>query len=636
MYIEFEPSEKHAKKGAEISESPDTFTDCGYLLTKNDLVIDIDHLPKESIQKMLETFNIKTQVVWTDRGAHLYFKRPEGMVRVKKEGTCQMGFRIEQKTSTNTPNGITIKRNGKLREIENEGMRADLPAIFTIKPTYVNLEGLNDGDGRNDKLYKHKMALRNCDDWSRILHFINRYVFADPLSDKELAVITRQENIGSESKAEESEIADRLIEQRKCCKWGGKLWYWDYTSKSYISDDEDFKRIVYQYCSGKKTAFVDEVVKQIDYRCLRYPKDYIFKIKVKNGYLKDGKFYAFELDEFTPYAIDLEYKPDAKPVPIVDEYLEQLTTKQIETDTLSDEDLQKYQENQQAYKKVLVETLAFPLIIDPEMTRKLSRFFIFRGDGANGKGTLLQIIKKIYGADNCAFLSVENLGDERYVTSLIGKLVNLGDDIEDKPITKRQFKIIKNITTVDDIEVRYLYKQAQHVQIQAKLMFTSNSDIRTFDKGHALKRRLYWMPMFNKVEKPDPKFITRITTKEALEYWLCLLVQGYQRLYGDDWTKSEICGQYNREYHAHNDISELFVREVGIKSLLGHTLKEIKEMFEEWNTEDDRKLSSKNFKQNVWELYEAGFGKRKNSASTTERILMLQKETKQSLKPNFK
>ena len=636
-YIEFEAGQKYAKKGADTSDTPDSFQDCGYLLEDDDLVIDIDHLPQDSIRKLLEVFDIKTQTVWTDRGAHLYFKKPEGMRRVKKDGICRLAIDIEQKCKTNSPKGITIKRNGVLRTIDNPGVREDLPAIFTIKGNFENLIGLSQGDGRNNKLFKHKMDLAGCEDWPRILKFINDHVFAEPLPEKEFKELSRQQDMSKEAKAEESEVADTVLEQRHCCKWGGKIWFWDYRTKTYIADEEDFKSVVYEYCPGKKTTFVDEVVKQVDYRCKKYPKDYIFKIKLKNGYLKDGKFFPFDLDEFTPFAIDLEYKSNARAVPVVDEYIRQLTTKTVEhPENMSEEEHKKAKEEQQAYKNVLLETLAFPLIVDPEMTRKLSRFFIFRGDGANGKGTLLQIIKKIYGPDNCAFLSIENMADEKYFTSLIGKLVNLGDDIEDKPITKKQFKLIKNITTVDDIEARFLYRQSQHVQIQAKLMFTSNSDIRTFDKGYALKRRMYWMPMFNKVEKPDPKFISRITTKDALEYWLRLLVEAYKRLCEQGWTPSEICTNYNDEYHQHNDISELFINAVGIDNLIGHTLKEVKDMFNDWNTEDERKLSSKNFKQNVWEKYQVGFGINRTSANKIERILMYQNETKQNLKPNFK
>ena len=70
MYIEYQHLKKYAKKGAEIADTPDSFSDAGYLLTENDLVVDIDTIPKNIIEKIISEFNIKTQIAWTDRGAH--------------------------------------------------------------------------------------------------------------------------------------------------------------------------------------------------------------------------------------------------------------------------------------------------------------------------------------------------------------------------------------------------------------------------------------------------------------------------------------------------------------------------------------------------------------------------------------
>ena len=75
MYIEFEDGAKFAKgKDNDISENLDTFKDAGYILEENDLVVDIDNLSKQAIEKLITMFDIKTQYVWTDRGIHFYFK----------------------------------------------------------------------------------------------------------------------------------------------------------------------------------------------------------------------------------------------------------------------------------------------------------------------------------------------------------------------------------------------------------------------------------------------------------------------------------------------------------------------------------------------------------------------------------
>ena len=51
MFIEYKDGEKHTGKidKAELSENITTFNSCGELIADNEVVIDIDHLPKESI-----------------------------------------------------------------------------------------------------------------------------------------------------------------------------------------------------------------------------------------------------------------------------------------------------------------------------------------------------------------------------------------------------------------------------------------------------------------------------------------------------------------------------------------------------------------------------------------------------------
>ncbi|MCP6606546.1 hypothetical protein NL500_30580, partial [Klebsiella pneumoniae] len=68
---------------------------------------------------------------------------------------------------------------------------------------------------------------------------------------------------------------------------------------------------------------------------------------------------------------------DAEPVKVVDDYLNHLSN------------------NDEEYKKLILEVLAHTLIINKEFKRMLAKFFIFVGDGGNGKGTLLTIIRAI-------------------------------------------------------------------------------------------------------------------------------------------------------------------------------------------------------------------------------------------------
>ena len=616
MFIEYQNGEKHAGSNAAISESMDSFQDCGLLLTNEDIVIDIDHVPKETIKAALSEFGIITQTIWTDRGAHLWFKKPAWFTR-RRDGVCRLGFEIEQHNRSSNPNGMTVKRNGIERQIDNFGKQCFLPPIFKIdtKCKYTNLTGMSDGEGRNKALFAHRMNLQrnSAPDVERICAFINRHVFAEPLPEAELEGILR-DITADESTNRQSDIASVIMHECMTTIYSGMTWW--YRNGEYLADenDQNLIRRVYATCEGEKTSFVDEVIKQVKYRSPIVSAETVFPIRFKNGILRNGEFIPMkDYMDFTPYFIDIDYRPDAEPVQMVDDYINNLTN------------------GDQSYKDLLMEVVGYVMITDPEKIRSLGKFFMFRGDGANGKGTLLQIMKKIYNAKNCTNLSIKQLTDDRYKVTMIGKLANLGDDIEAEAIDNDQLKVLKNISTADTVATRHMYAESESTTFTTKLYFTTNSDISSFEKGYAYKRRIVWLPMFNKVEKPDPRFISKLTTKEALEYWIRLIVEGYKRLYRNmEWTECKAVEDYNSRYHENNNVCARFAKDLDPDTMLiGKTVSEMRNAFYDWDTEDN-KFRSKLFKEAVWDIYKIGLGKSKVSGKVC-RVFMRQADTDQKL-----
>lgn len=619
MFVQYKEGEKHAGKNAEISESMDTFDDCGLMLSSEDIVVDIDHLPKESIKAMLEIFDIKTRTVWTERGVHLWFKRPSWLQR-RRDGICRLGFEIEQHNKTSKPNGMTVKRNGVARQIDYFDKQIYMPAIFKVdtRDKYNNLTGMEEGNGRNKALFEHRMKLRRnaSPDVEKICSFINKYVFADPLSDTELEGILRDIPLDEDSSGPAA-VATVIMDKCMTKLYSGGIWWYRDAGgcKRFMKDDNNnaLKRVIAGMVEGERTSYIDEVIRQIEYRCEVIPGDEVFPIRFKNGVLKNGEFTKIkDYEGFTPYYIDIEYKPDAEPVKAVDDYIDNLTN--------GDPD----------YKKLLAEVIGYVLIVDPEKIRSLGKFFMFRGDGANGKGTLLQIMQQIYNKENCTNLSIKQLTDDRYKVTMVGKLANLGDDIEPEAIDNDQLKVLKNISTADTVATRHLYSESESVTFTTKLYFTTNSDIRSFEKGYAYKRRIVWLPMFNKVEKPDPNFITKMTTPEALEYWIRLIVEGYKRLYVNSvWTECKAVSDYNEQYHENNNVCYMFAKDLDPDEIIGKTVREMQDSFNQWDTGDMR-FSSKLFKEAVWDLYKIGLGRAKVDGRT-RRTFIAQKDTSQKL-----
>lgn len=604
MYIEYLPGEKHSKKNAQLSNDLNTFADAGYVLTSDDLIVDIDELSKDQIKEMIERFHIGTQIVWTGRGVHLYFKKPQGFRGARSK--TALGFEVEYKHQKNT-NSITVKRDGTARETENEGVREPLPDFLVPNRKYDELLGLDDGDGRNQALFKHRMKLTNIQEWKQCVQFINEVIFATPLPEEEISEITRDSVRPEASKDGEGLIADAIMADRKIVKYAHHIYFKD--GHDYKTDDEELRRIVYEYAPDQKTRYIDEVIKQMDYRGKPIPEDKVFDIKLQNGILREGKFIEVNYDDFTPYSIDIPYDPDTKPVPLIDNYLDMLT------------------DGDHEYKQHILEALGHTLIVNKEVKRLLGKFFIFVGDGGNGKGTLLAIIRKILHEKNCGSLSIANMSDERYLNSLQGKLSNLGDDIQDEPINNEQMKILKNISTCDFISLRKLYSDSVSTELTPTLIFTSNHIIKSFEKGESYKRRVEWLPMYNKPKKKSGTFITEVTTDEALQYWIKLIVEGYMRLYKNKtFTKSKKIDEFNAEYHEANNTALEYVMDLKREEVVGKHSPEVYEEYQTWCEENGvNEQSQKLFKETVLEYFELDFKQKKINGKNQK--LYLDRET---------
>jgi len=581
VYIEYENNKKYPKKDADIADTHEAFRNAGWLLTDNDLIVDVDNVPKEIIEKAISLFNIKTQTVWTTRGVHFYFKKPQGFKGSKK--VCPLGFEVEYKHLKNTPS-ITIKQDGELRIIENEGVREELNPIFYTRKRLESLFGLDEHEGRNNALFAHRMKIHDIDNWQSILRFINNYIFASPLAEEEFQTISRDVKIEAKANSE-PEIADYLITKYKVVSYMDNIhWYQD---EKYLNNERLLQRLIFEEIGNQRTRFIDEVIKQMKYRAPLIDPNKIFDIKLQNGILRAGEFIEVDYQEFTPYSIEVPFYEDAEPVEIVDEYLNHLTN------------------DDEHYKKRLLEVLAHTLIVDKEFKRMLAKFFIFIGGGGNGKGTLLSIIRQILGAHNTSALSIKQMTDERYFTTMQGKLVNLGDDVEDSSIDHEQMKILKNISTCDYVATRNLFEQSKNIELTISLIFTSNHILRSWEKGIAYKRRVDWMPMFGTPKKKDKHFISKLTTPEALQYWIRLIVEAYQRLYKNEgFTFSEAVENFNAEYHEQNNTVLQYLQDYEKNDFLGLRSPEAYEIYERWTEENGLPLQSKKlFNQSVFDVF---------------------------------
>ncbi|WP_432740911.1 phage/plasmid primase, P4 family [Staphylococcus equorum] len=582
-YIEYKDDEsKHAKKGADISEFLDGFRNAGYVLTDNDLIVDVDDIKHSTIEKMMELFSINTEAVKTDRGYHLYFRKPVGFRGA--QGVAPIGFKVEYKHMKNTKD-ITVKRRGEAREVLNRGVREELPFILSNSRRNIeDMTAVDEGDGRNNKLFKHKMKLNNHEDSYKILSFINEHLFDEPLDQSEFETVARQQDVNSDDKLKPHDVAQQVINMTKPVEFTNMLFYRN-EYNNYVCNDKEYKKLIYRISVNKDPRFIENTFKTIEFETKAIDiddQDIQFPIKFNNGVLQDGEFIEVEYKEFTPYIIDATYDEDVKPVPIVDEYLNNLTG--------DDED----------YRKIIEEMLGYTLETNKERIALLARYFMVIGGGGNGKGTLLKIIRKILGAKNVTNLSINNMADPTYVPSLKGSLANLGDDVEDEVLDNTKMKILKNVSTADEVTMRRLYQESEGVAFTCTLIFTSNNILKSFEKGESFQRRIMWLPMFNKPQKPNSNFLSDVTSDEAIAYWVKLMVEGYMRLYENDkFTVSKKVEDYNAQYHEDNNNLIRFCDEHIAWDFIGLTGPEVTEKYETWckEVDDSDPLAKKRVKE---------------------------------------
>lgn len=582
MYVEFEKGQKYSNKDADIYDKHDSFEDAGWLLEDDDYVIDIDELDKDLIKKIIVSFDIKTQTVWTDRGVHFYFKKPLDFKRGANR-VSPLGFKYEIKHKGNTK-AVTIKRNGVLREIENIGEREEAPIIFTSNKRFEELLGLDEGEGRNNKLFKLRTQLTGVKEWRKILSFVNENIFAKPLPEEEFQTLTREIDL-SNDEVSEYEVASALMTEFNFVQYGQR-YYFKHDGE-YTHEESILRKKVFDRVGSQKTRYVDEVIKQMQYRSRKIDQGEIFPIKFKNGYIENGRFVDLVIDSFTPYHIDIEYDENAEKVDKVDDYINHLTN------------------HNKDYRNLLLEILGHTLIVDPEFKRLLAKFFIFIGDGGNGKGTLLQIIKTILGAKNVSGMSISELSDERYLPSFKGKLANLGDDIQDQAIDDKNMKVLKNISTCDFISTRELYKGAEDMYFTGSLIFTSNHMLKSWEKGESYKRRVVWLPMYTKVKKKDPKFITNLTTEKALKYWIKLIVDGYKRLYKNGgFTHSQIVEDFNKSYHEENNPALMYLQSYTKDDFIKKPVRDVYDDYKDWCEDNAVNYSENMIRNTLGELWQ--------------------------------
>ncbi|GAI75240.1 unnamed protein product, partial [marine sediment metagenome] len=197
---------------------------------------------------------------------------------------------------------------------------------------------------------------------------------------------------------------------------------------------------------------------------------------------------------------------------------------------------------------VIEELFGYCLIPD----YRIQRAFLFTGDGANGKSTLLELLKSFIGKDNCTNLSIQVIESQRFaVASLFGKLVNLYADI---PSTKmKHVGLFKMLTGGDTIGAEKKFKDAFSFTNYARLVFSTNKPPKVDEDTLAFWRRWIMINLPHKFEadKADTEILDKLTTEDELSGLLNVALRSLKRLlqqhrYSYEPSPDEIAARYRK------------------------------------------------------------------------------------------
>lgn len=517
-YIKYAKGGKFPAKPQEISDNLDAFDDAGKLIEENEVVIDIDGISRQLIEKIIDYFRIDTEYWITNNGVHFHYIMPTESIQIAQKAICALGIEVEYKKVTGKNKSVRVKTDGKKLECHNEGELKPLPNFFKPynrrKGFKHNFEGMTDGDGRNMKLFSHSASMPS--GWSnkgKILDFINEHIFAEPLTSSEMESI---KNAGSGNSAESDEIVigRKISQDLSTTLYNGSVYY--LKQGVYVRHEEntrnDLKVVIKDYMPLALTKTIEECFKQVKLFSHREDKNSNDKVLAfRNGILDKGEFLEVS-GVFTPYFLDIEYKPKAEPVKVVDDYLDHISEGDPET------------------RRFFLQIIGSILITDFDVKGSLKKHFVVKGLSDSGKGTFLKVIGGIFEG-LASTVDPHEMNRTKQVSSMIDKLVNLSDDITDEVIGKVQTKVLKNMVSCDTDTAELLYQEGVSIRYTQTQITATNFEMRTAEKDENFEKKKVTIWLNKRPAKKNPRLLAELTTKEAKEYWISLAVPEYKRLF---------------------------------------------------------------------------------------------------------
>ncbi len=237
-----------------------------------------------------------------------------------------------------------------------------------------------------------------------------------------------------------------------------------------------------------------EALKDLSYQEKIPPEPARTFIPFKNGIydLKEDKLRPFESSFFFINKLAIKFNPQPGQYPNIDKLFFEIVDKK---DVIT-----------------LYEMIAYAMY----RGYPYPKAFIVWGNGANGKSTYCQVLRRIIGNENISSISLNTLQYNTFGTAgLYGKLLNISPEMSYNILKKTD--ILKQLTGGDLVRGEKKFKEPFQFINYAKLIFIGNEIPFSVDKSFAFYRRMFLVEFPRRFEiklKADPFIVEKIPEEE--------------------------------------------------------------------------------------------------------------------------
>lgn len=499
----------------------------GWIIPKGYVIVDVDNKDdaqsQEYIEKLLDKFEVKYSYNYTSKGIHILFQDPTS--NIKSDSRTKCGLNITIDTRANTTGYIVLPCNdphrtwGKWNDFVEEIPYFLLPLIKDVTPSFI---GLSEGDGRNNALFKWRTQLERCNKLNakqieKCIRIINENLFDTPMANDELfKTVLKQRDKNDKSTIEQKDnlynkLAEDIIGKYDIVCYYSNFYKFNGTYYKPILNVELESIIHFEVSKNIMSSGRKEILEFIKLKTqtpvTEFDKDW-HKIACKNGILNlvTGEVETPNKSNINTIYIPFAYNSDVEYSPRIDQFMKEICQGDV-------------------IKMQFLYQIAGYCLLKKNLFEK---FFIFKGEGGTGKSTFTNILHRMVGGDaNCSHVGLAEFDKDYYLSTLVGKLLNVDDDVVDGKLLENTGRF-KSIISGNIISVRQIYREVMDFVPYVTCIFSCNKLPRIMDKTTGLYRRMVLIELNAKIEKPDPLFMNKVTDLD-MEYFFFKAVEGIMK-----------------------------------------------------------------------------------------------------------